>query len=290
VVMQIITESLTHIYGYGEPDEVVAVRDVSLTIGDGEFVGLIGPTGSGKSTLIQHFNGLLKPTQGRVIVGGTDVATSRDSLVRRLRQRVGLVFQYPEHQFFEDTVFSEVAFGPRNMSLLENEVKDRVLWALGVVGLDSSRLLTRSPFQLSGGQRRRLAIASVLSMRPEMLILDEPTAGLDPIGKRQIMDSIARLHSAEGISVMVVSHDMDMLSRYVKRVVALCKGEVVADGEVRRVLGRAELLRKFGLDVPEVVSLVYKLREKGIMLDPGILTVTEAKQGILAYLGRVANG
>lgn len=288
MAMRIEVQELTCVYGHGGPNEVTAVRDVSLTIDSGEFVGLIGHSGSGKSTLAQLLNGLLKPTSGRVLIDGQNIWTTKDGLATA-RQKVGVVFQYPEDQFFEDTVFDEVAFGPRNLRLTDEQVKTRVLEALEVVGLHEPEFLERSPFRLSGGQKRRVAIASILAMKPELLVLDEPTAGLDPAGKEQIMDSIYALYSSTDMSVLVISHDMEILGRYAERLIVLHEGKLVMDGAVSQIFGERETLLKLRLDVPSVVLLVQKLRDRGFDLSPGIITIDQAEKELLRLFGGKQN-
>lgn len=284
MAMRIVIEDLTCIYGHGGPNEVTAVDSVSLTIDSGEFVGMIGHTGSGKSTLAQLLNGLLKPTSGRVLIDGRNIWSVKGGLTLA-RQKVGLVFQYPEDQFFEETVFDEVAFGPRNMKLTSEQVKTRVSHALEVVGLDGLELLARSPFRLSGGQKRRVAIASILAMQPELLVLDEPTAGLDPAGKRQIMDSIFAVYSSTNMSVLVISHDMEMLGRYAKRLAVMHEGRLVMDGPVSQVFAERNALLKLGLDVPDAVHLVQELRDKGIDLSSETVTIDQAERELLRLFG-----
>jgi len=253
-------ENLVHTYSPGTPLERAALRGVSLEIGAGERVGILGPTGSGKSTLVQHLVGLLKPTAGRVLLDGV-AAHARAAEARARRRRMGLAFQYPEAQIFEQTVFREVAFGPRNLGLEEAEIAARVYWALEMVGLAQAAMEERSPFTLSGGEMRRVALASILSLQPEVLILDEPTAGLDPQGRRELLARIQVWQAC--LTLIIVSHNLDELARVVERVVVLKEGEVVADGPARRVLSDGPLLRAAGLDVPQPVALLQTLREAG---------------------------
>lgn len=282
--MRIVVEDLTYIYGQGGPNEVTAVDSVSLTIDSGEFVGVIGHTGSGKSTLVQLLNGLLKPTAGRVLIDDRNIWSEKSRLTAA-RQKIGLVFQYPEDQFFEETVFDEVAFGPRNMKLASELIRTRVLHALEAVGLDDPDLLLRSPFRLSGGQKRRVAIASILAMQPELLVLDEPTAGLDPGGRRYIMDSILQVHSTNALGVLVISHDMEMLGRYAKRLIVMHEGRLVMDGPVSQIFARRNALLQFGLDAPDVVHLMYELRKRGFELGADITTIDEAERELLRLFG-----
>jgi energy-coupling factor transport system ATP-binding protein len=277
-------EGVTHVYLKGTPLETVALRGVSLSIDAGEFVGLIGPTGSGKSTLIQHFNALLRPTEGTVRVGGVDLTTPRADL-RAVRQQVGLVFQYPEHQLFEETVADDVAFGPRNLGLPDAEVRRRVHDALLMVGLDPEQLGPRSPFSLSGGEMRRVAIAGILAMGPQVLVLDEPTAGLDPLGKEEILERIRRLHLDHGLTVILISHDMNEIARMARRVVVLARGQVVADAPVRDVFRYSRLLSDLGLGVPTLTDLMHRLRRRGLPVREDVLTVDEAHAAIREALG-----
>lgn len=278
MVIEFVNVSFT--YEVDSPWESVALREVNLRIDDGEFVGLIGPTGSGKSTLVQHMNGLLKPTSGKVLVDGVDLASSKQHR-RGVRQKVGLIFQYPEHQLFEETVAQDVGFGPTNLGLEEGEVQKRVNEALRTVGLDPAEFGPRSPFNLSGGQMRRVAIAGVLAMRPGVLVLDEPTAGLDPQGSRAIMETVRRLHKKSGRTVVLVSHNMIDVARLAQRVVVMAEQRVVLDGPVAEVFGdEADRLRDLGLDVPPVTAVVHGLRKRGAKLPAGLLTVPDAARAI----------
>jgi energy-coupling factor transport system ATP-binding protein len=263
-------EKLVHTYAPGTPLERTALHEVSLEIGPGERVGILGPTGSGKSTLVQHLAGLLTPTAGRVLLDGV-AAHERTVAARARRRRMGLAFQYPEAQIFEQTVFREVAFGPRNLGLEEAEVIARVRWALEMVGLDPATMEARVPFTLSGGEMRRVALASILGLRPEVLILDEPTAGLDPEGRRELLAQVRAWQACPepgrreeiGLTLIMVSHNLDELAQAVKRVVVLREGKIVADGPVRQVLSDGELLRAAGLDAPQPVALMQALRAAG---------------------------
>lgn len=260
--MPIVVEKLTHTYMPGSPFQATAIHDVSLMIEDGSFIGLIGHTGSGKSTLIQHLNGLLRPTSGRVLVDGKDLF-AKDTDKREVRRKVGLVFQYPENQLFEETVAADIAFGPKNLGLSQAEIDERVRDACRQVQIDYETLRERSVFELSGGQMRRVAIAGVLAMQPGTLILDEPCAGLDPRGRDEILGLIRGLHEERGTTVVMVSHSMDDVAALVGRVVVMNKGTIVMDGTPREIFMRGEELRAMGLDVPEAAQLAARLRETG---------------------------
>jgi len=277
--MSIVIEHLNYVYMAGGPYETKALSDVNLTIGDGEFVGLIGHTGSGKSTLVQHLNGLLMPTSGKIMVDGLDLADKATDR-RAIRQRVGLVFQYPENQLFEETVEKDIAFGPKNLGLDENEIARRVKDAMRRVALDYDKLHERSVFELSGGQMRRVAIAGVLAMEPQVLVLDEPCAGLDPRGREEILGLIKKLHEEAGTTIVMVSHSMDDVASLAERVIVMNHGEIVMDGVPRDVFSRGEELRSMGLDVPQAVQLAGKLRERGYAVPEGIYLVEEIKAEI----------
>ncbi len=280
---EIITENLSHVYSAGTPFEQIAVDKVSLTIPQGQFVGLLGHTGSGKSTFVQHLNALLAPTSGRVLVGGVDI--NKDKKTRRdVKWQVGLVFQYPEYQLFEETVFADIAFGPRNMGLKGDEVEERVREAAGFVGVDEA-LFQRSPLELSGGQKRRIAIAGVIAMRPEALILDEPTAGLDPRGCRQIMDNICRYQRESGATVIIVSHNMDDAARLTQRLIVFDHGRVAMDGTPEEVFSRPKELIGIGLAVPQATEIAMALREKGMPLEGAIYTHDQLLQAVLTAKG-----
>lgn len=260
--MLIQVQNLVHVYAQGTPLEQTALRGLSLEIDSGERVGIVGRTGSGKSTLVQHLAGLLVPTSGCVLLDGA-VAHGRGAEARAGQRRIGLAFQYPEHQIFEQSVAREVAFGPRNLRLGEAEIAERMRWALEMVALDSAVMLDRVPFTLSGGEMRRVALASILAMRPEVLILDEPTAGLDPHGRRELLGRVCRWQEKTGATLILISHDLDELARAVERVVLLDGGRVVGDGPVRQVLSDDDLLRAAGLAVPQPVALLQALRRAG---------------------------
>ena len=280
--MSIRAEHLTHIYGQGTAFEQYALKDVNFEIPDGQFVGLIGHTGSGKSTLIQHLNGLLKATSGTIYYNGEDIYAQGYDL-RKLRTRVGLVFQYPEHQLFEVDVFSDVCFGPKNMGLSKDEVRGRALEALKLVGLKES-LYKQSPFELSGGQKRRVAIAGVLAMRPEVLILDEPTAGLDPKGRDEILDQVNSLQDERGMSIVLVSHSMEDVAKYADRLMVMSGGEKVFDDTPKNVFRHYKELEAIGLSAPQVTYIVQKLRENGVEISEDLTTVPEARDAILKLL------
>lgn len=275
-------ENLTYIYNEGLPGQTVAIEDISFEIPKGEFLGIIGHTGSGKSTLIQHFNGLLKPTRGSVVVNGQDVWADKSKL-QQLRFDVGLVFQYPEYQLFEETVFKDIAYGPTNMGLEKDEVERRVREAAAFVKLDE-QTLESSPFDLSGGQKRRVAIAGVLAMEPEVLILDEPAAGLDPGGRAEILGEIARYHEQRGITVIIVSHSMEDIARYAKRVMVINEGRLYSYDDVGAVFARAAELKRMGLAVPAVTDIMLKLKERGFAVDPAVYTAEQAARQLLALL------
>lgn len=277
--MSIVIEHLNYVYMTGGPYETKALSDVNLTIHDGEFIGLIGHTGSGKSTLVQHLNGLIMPTSGRVLVDGMDLA-DKGTDRRAVRQRVGLVFQYPENQLFEETVEKDIAFGPKNLGLDEAEIDRRVRDAMRRVALDYDRLHERSVFELSGGQMRRVAIAGVLAMEPQVLVLDEPCAGLDPRGREEILGLIKKLHEEAGTTIVMVSHSMDDVASLAERVIVMNHGELVMDGAPRDVFACGEELRGMGLDVPQAVQLADKLRERGFDIPEGIYRIEEIKAEI----------
>ena len=281
--MSIRAENLTYVYGQGTAMEQYALRNVNFEILDGEFVGLIGHTGSGKSTLIQHLNGLIKPTGGTVYYDGVDIHSEGYSL-RELRSKVGLVFQYPEHQLFEVDVFSDVCYGPKNLGLTKEETEQRARDALRLVGLEE-RYWEQSPFELSGGQKRRVAIAGVLAMNPRVLILDEPTAGLDPRGRDEILDEIRELHSERNMSIILVSHSMEDMAKYAGRLMVMNQGEKVFDGSPREVFEHYRELEAIGLAAPEVTYIVHGLRDHGVPIGDDITTVEEAQKAILKLLG-----
>ena len=283
--MSIVIEHLNYVYMQGGPYETKALDDVNLTIRDGEFVGLIGHTGSGKSTLVQHLNGLILPTSGKITVDGMDLA-DKNTDKRAIRRRVGLVFQYPENQLFEETVEKDIAFGPKNLGLDEAEIDRRVRTAMRRVALDYDALAQRSVFELSGGQMRRVAIAGVLAMEPQTLVLDEPCAGLDPKGREEILGLISDLHRESGATIVMVSHSMDDVAALAERVIVMNHGKVAMDGAPREVFSRGEELRAIGLDVPQAVELAQKLREKGFDVPEGIYKIEEVRAAVEAIVGK----
>lgn len=276
-------ENLTHTYGEGTPFCRSAVQDMSLAIYRGEFLGIIGHTGSGKSTLIQHLNGLLKPTSGRILLGGEDI-WSDPKKIRNVRFRVGLVFQYPEYQLFEETVYRDIAFGPTNMGLSKDEIDRRVRESAHFAGLTDD-LLEKSPFALSGGQKRRVAIAGVIAMEPKVLILDEPTAGLDPRGREAVLAQIRAYHERRGTTVILVSHSMEEIARNAGRIVVFCDSHILMQGTPREVFARAEELERVGLDVPQVTKIAGELRRRGLPIDPAVYTIEDLKAELLTLKG-----
>lgn len=281
--MSIRVEHLTHIYDKGLPTEQIALEDINFTVADGELLGVIGHTGSGKSTLLQHLNGLLKPNSGRVIVGDVDITAPGVSMVE-IRKRIGLVFQYPEYQLFEETVAKDVAFGPKNLGLSEQEIEERVREALELVGLDYEQIKERSPFELSGGQKRRVAIAGVVAMRPEVLILDEPTAGLDPKAHHDVLDMVQEVHRRTGNIIILVSHNMADIARVSDKIIVIDSGRLVTTGTPQEVFAQKELLRGVGLDLPPITEFTETLREKGMALPPTMLDTKEAALAIAKAL------
>lgn len=285
--MSIKVEHLTHIYDKGMPSESIALSDVSFSAEDGQFVGIIGHTGSGKSTLLQHLNGLLKPHEGKVIVGNVDITQPGISMVE-IRKRIGLVFQYPEYQLFEETVAKDVAFGPKNLGLSAEETEERVKEAIELVGLDYESVKDRSPFELSGGQKRRVAIAGVVAMRPEVLILDEPTAGLDPKAHKDVLEMVSEVHRRTGNITIFVSHNMADIAKLSDKVVVIDSGRLVTEGTPKEVFSQKEKLREVGLELPPVTAFTESLREKGVNLSETILDVYQAADEIAAYIKKRA--
>jgi energy-coupling factor transport system ATP-binding protein len=282
--MLLSLQNITYTYMPKTPFEVTALKDVSLDIHQGEYLAVIGQTGSGKSTLVQHLNGLLIPTSGRVILDGRDVGKDKKELAA-IRRRVGLLFQFPEHQLFEETVSLDVAFGPKNLKLPEDEIKLRVNKALHRVGLDPADVLDRSPFSLSGGQMRRVAMAGVLAMEPDVIILDEPAAGLDPRGRVEILDQIDSLQREQGMTVILVSHSMEDVASRAKRLIVLADGQIKLSGTPAEVFRDAATLEEMGLALPQTALLMHRLRQAGKDVSTDIFTVREAKEAILRMMG-----
>ena len=276
---EIRTEGLTHVYSAGTPFEQTAIEDVSLTIPAGQLAAVIGHTGSGKSTFIQHLDALLQPTSGRVLLNGEDI--NRDKYARRdVKWKVGLVFQYPEYQLFEETVYRDIAFGPRNMKLSESEIDERVREAARFTGVDEA-LFERSPLELSGGQKRRIAIAGVIAMRPEVLILDEPTAGLDPAGCAQLLGNIRRYREESGSTVLLVSHSMDEVAELAERIIVFDRGHVALDGTPAEVFAQAGRLTEIGLNVPRAAEIAAALRRRGLAVPEGVFTHEQLLKALL---------
>ncbi|MCR4591484.1 MAG: energy-coupling factor transporter ATPase [Lachnospiraceae bacterium] len=270
----LILDHVSYTYEKGTGNEICALNDISVQIGKGEFIGLIGHTGSGKSTFVQHLNGLLKPTSGSIFFRGEDISDKKYKK-KNLRSHVGLVFQYPEHQLFEETVFKDVCFGPKNMGLSDRDTELAAFEALRSVRLPEEYYYS-SPFELSGGQKRRVAIAGVLAMKPDILILDEPTAGLDPMGRDEILDLVRDLHEKQQITVILVSHSMEDVANYVKRILVMDKGRIIMDGDPRHIFMRHRKLEEIGLSAPEVFYLMRSLRERGYDVDPAVTTIESA--------------
>ncbi|WMJ23296.1 energy-coupling factor transporter ATPase [Paludicola sp. MB14-C6] len=276
------TENLTHLYSAGTPFEKAAIDNINIDIEEGELVGVIGHTGSGKSTLIQHLNGLLKPTSGKVLIDGVDIWESKETL-HKTRFKVGLVFQYPEYQLFEETVYKDIAFGPSNLGLSKDEIEYAVLKASACVGL-SQDILKKSPFELSGGQKRRVAIAGVIAMNPKVLILDEPTAGLDPKGSDTILDMIRQYHDQEKSTVLLVSHSMEDIAKFSSKVLVMNKSKVYTYGDVEAVFSKAHEIEKIGLSIPQITKVFFELYKRGYDVNPNIYSIEEAKKQILKLL------
>lgn len=281
--MSIEVKNISHIYSEGLPHESVALYDISFDIADGEFVGIIGHTGSGKSTLLQHLNGLLKPKSGQIVVGGVDITAGKVSMID-VRRRTGLVFQYPEYQLFEETVAKDVAFGPTNLGLSPDEIEKRVEEALILVGLDYHEFKDKSPFDLSGGEKRKVAIAGVIAMKPEVLILDEPTAGLDPKAHRDILNMIENIHDHEKNITILVTHKMDDVARLADKVMVMESGKLVMNDTPTEIFSRKEELQAMGLSIPEATELIGDLRDCGMNLDTNVLTLEQAEETLVHYL------
>nr|WP_122012824.1 energy-coupling factor transporter ATPase [Maliibacterium massiliense] len=281
--MSIVIKDMCHVYMPGTPFEAMALHDINLEIEQREFIGLIGHTGSGKSTLVQHINGLIAPSSGTIIVDGVDL-TRKDADKRAVRRQVGLVFQYPEHQLFEDTVEKDVAFGPSNLGVKGEERTACVREAIEQVGLDFAQVRARSPFELSGGQRRRVAIAGVLAMKPSFLILDEPTAGLDPRGRSEVLALVRRLH-AQGIGIMMVTHSMDDIARVADRIIVMNQGTIAMSGTAAEVFARSSELEAMGLDIPDTVRIAHLLRARGLQVPDTLFDIEAMADCIAAQLG-----
>lgn len=285
--MLLKVEDLTHIYMPDTTFSKTAIENVSFSVEKGEFIGLIGHSGSGKSTLIQHLNGLLTPTKGKIFYNGEDIWSDKEK-IRRIRFEIGLVFQYPEAQLFEETVYQDIAFGPKNMELSEAEIKQRVYDACDIVGI-REEMLEKSPFELSGGQKRRVAIAGVLAMKPSIIILDEPTAGLDPKGRNSILNRIKQLHESWGITVILVSHSMEDIANNASRIIVMDHGKIVMDGGTETVFSRVDELEKIGLSVPQVTKVFFELKKAGYPVNTNILTTEEGRDEILRVLKKRGN-
>lgn len=283
--MSIKIENLTHIYMPNSPMEKKALDNVNININDGEFVAIIGHTGSGKSTLIQHMNGLLQATSGNIIIDDIDISTRGINMID-IRKKVGVVFQYPEYQLFEETIEKDISFGPRNLGLAQEEINERVKRAMEMVGLNFDLFRNKSPFEISGGQKRRVAIAGVIAMEPKILILDEPTAGLDPKGRDYILNQINKLHSSYGMTVVLVSHSMEDVARLAKRVIVMNKGKVALDDQPENVFKEVEFLEEIGLGVPQVTYLMRELSKMGFDISCNSYTVEQAKEELLKILGK----
>lgn len=280
--------NLTHIYSEGLPFEKRAIDDINLKIEENEFIGLIGHTGSGKSTFIQHLNGLLKPSSGEIILDGMKVNKSSSNLTE-LRKKIGLVFQYPEYQLFEETIERDIAFGPGNLDLSEEEVLNRVKSSMDSVGLDYETYKDKSPFELSGGLKRRVAIAGVLAMEPKVLILDEPTAGLDPRGRDEILSEIKNIHEKRKITVILVSHSMEDVAKIAERIIVMDKGKIFLDSNPREIFRNEDKLLSVGLGIPQITSLMRALKKKGLDINEDSITVEEAKESLIKYLRGVSH-
>ena len=285
--MFIRLENVYFTYSLGMPFETEVLKNINLEINEGEFIGLIGHTGCGKTTLIQHFNGLLKPTSGKVFVEGIDI-NKKGVKLKLIRQKIGLVFQYPENQLFEETIYQEVAFGPKKLGLPEEKIEKRVREALKIVDLDYNLYTERSPFSLSGGEMRRVALASILSIRPKMLVLDEPTANLDPQGRDNILSEIKKVHRDFGMTVVLISHNMEKIAEIVKRLLVMNRGEIIMDGSPQEIFEKhADDLIKIGLGLPQVTECMYELKKRGKEVYTGVLTVDDAEKEILNRVKKI---
>lgn len=283
--MSIKIENLKHIYMPGTPFEKVALDNVNFEINDGDFLAIIGHTGSGKSTLIQHLNGLLEPTSGSIIIDNSDISKDKSSLLE-IRKHVGLVFQYPEYQLFEETIEKDIAYGPRNLGLKEEEINKRVKESMKMVGLDYEKFKDMSPFEVSGGQKRRVAIAGVIAMEPKVLILDEPTSGLDPKGRDDILAQIRKLHDVYKMTIVIVSHSMEDVANIADRVIVMNKGKIELSGSPKDVFKEIDTLEKIGLGVPQVTYLMAKLKQKGFDVSDEVYTLKQAKEELLRIFSK----
>lgn len=283
--MSIKIENLKHIYMPGTPFEKVALDDINFEINDGDFLAIIGHTGSGKSTLIQHLNGLLEPTSGNIIVDNNDISKDKSSLLE-IRKHVGLVFQYPEYQLFEEKIEKDIAYGPRNLGLDEEEISKRVKESMDMVGLDYEKFKDMSPFEVSGGQKRRVAIAGVIAMKPKVLILDEPTSGLDPKGRDDILSQIRKLHDVYKMTIVIVSHSMEDVANIADRVIVMNKGKIELSGSPKDVFKEIDTLEKIGLGVPQVTYLMAQLKEKGFNVSDEVYTLKQAKEELLRIFSK----
>jgi len=283
--MSIKIENLSHVYMPKTPFETMALDNISLELEEGKFYAIIGHTGSGKSTLIQHLNGLLKPTSGKIFIDGIDI-TDKKTVMSEIRKRVGLVFQYPEYQLFEETIEKDIAFGPTNLGLSPEEVSKKVKRAMKIVGLDYEKYKDLSPFEISGGQKRRVAIAGVVAMEPKVLILDEPIAGLDPRGRDDILNQLRKLHEEYKLTVILVTHSMEDVADIAEEVIVMSDAKVIMKGTPREVFTKVDMLESVGLGAPQITYLMKKLKEKGFSVREDIFTVEEAKAEILRYLGK----
>ena len=281
--MIIKIDNLNYVYNANTPFEKNALVDINLEVKTGEFIGLIGHTGSGKSTLVQHLNGLIRVQSGSLYIDGFDIS-KKETKLKKIRQKVGLVFQYPEYQLFEENIYKDIAFGPINLGLDEEEIKSRVIEAMEIVGLDYETFKDRSPFELSGGQKRRVAIAGVVAMKPKVLVLDEPTAGLDPHGRDEILNEVCDLFKKGGITVVLVSHNMEDIAKIVGRILVMDKGKIVMDGVPREIFKRRDKLEAIGLGIPQITKFMQQYKELGHDIKTDILTVEEAKEELIRYL------
>lgn len=281
--MIIKIDNLNYVYNANTPFEKNALVDINLEVKTGEFIGLIGHTGSGKSTLVQHLNGLIRVQSGSLYIDGFDIS-KKETKLKKIRQKVGLVFQYPEYQLFEENIYKDIAFGPINLGLDEEEIKSRVIEAMEIVGLDYETFKDRSPFELSGGQKRRVAIAGVVAMKPKVLVLDEPTAGLDPHGRDEILNEVCDLFKKGGITVVLVSHNMEDIAKIVGRILVMDKGKIVMDDVPREIFKRRDELEAIGLGIPQITKFMQQYKELGHDIKTDILTVEEAKEELIRYL------